>query len=1582
MRKFLALMSIALVILMLPLLFWDTAMSAMEPVGQDRSAAPVRRPVRTGEDKATRAARDISQVVLQITTRDESERQAALRLGTVIENYNSMIVIAVRKNDLEAVRKKAGGLDFTQLETEIHLRDFSFDPLLEEPAREYKQSGGFREYSASDGDYHLVQFIAPVRDEWIEELKAAGGQVLQYVPHQAYFVYASDDAIATIRRHPRVRWAGDFHPVYKVAPELRSAYESAQTQQPGKTATPPAPDGYDIAVFKNADLNDIGNRVTALGAAIRHRIVLPSNYFNVLRVEMDPSLVKQAAALSGVIAVDPYYKPQKEDERSAQIVAGNFVNATTLNAPGYNSLAQFGVDGTSVTVSVVDDGVGIPGDGGFYITSSNAVNGPLRGATVGANGHGHLNATIISGDLPFSTLDPLGYNYALGVARKSHIVNIPLLRSGYTGTEADTANDTVITAGPNGVFGFISNNSWGAGTNGNAYDSFAAQFDGFVRDASTAASIDPLSIIFSAGNSGVIGLTRPKMAKNVIAVANSENIRPELTGSANNLEDMAPSSSRGPANDGRIKPDITAPGTGVSGGRSGPDVLFGNIDAAHRWSIGTSHAAPQIAGAAALFTQQWKNNNAGANPSPALVKAALINGAQEMTGTGASNPIPNGDEGWGRLNLKNVLNTGVPINYINQTAGLFNPGETFSMTGTIATASRHFRATLVWTDPPGVSDPSLVNNLDLEVVVGGMLYKGNVFAGGQSMYGGVADTRNNVENVFLPAGIAAGTPVSVRVRATALNGDGILSNGDATDQHFALVVFNSAAAPATVIAVTNASLTSESCAPANGVIDPGETVTIGFSLQNTGSVGASNVVATLQSTGGVTSPSGPQTYGALSAGGAAVTRSFTFTSDPALACGDSVTTTFALQDGATNLGTATFTFMLGTLSSSTFSYTGAPVAIPDGNAAGVNIPLAVSGFSGNIADLDFRIDGTTCTAIAGSTTVGVDHTWVGDLIFKLTSPAGTTVTFIERPGGNNNSGNNLCQVLLDDEAFATRIGSVTTTGAPPLGPPYTGTFNPQNPLSAFDGQNPNGAWTLNVSDLVAVDSGSVRAFSLVLKKSECCSGCPLITVNPAGPSLPDGMVGTPYSQTFTATGGASPYAFSISAGTAPTGLALSPGGVLSGNPVATGTFNFTVKATDNNGCMGTRSYSLTINPGALANLQYYPLPSPVRLLDTRPGESGCFTPGAPLGNNAVRLQTATGACSGIPSTAKAIVGNATVVNFISTGFHWITLYPSNAPQPNASNLNFSDNQIVPNSFTVGLGTDGAFNIYSHAPTHFIVDVTGYYAPPGMGGLYYHPLPAPVRLFDSRPGETACDAPGAPLADNGTRTVTAHGTCLGATIPTSAKAIIGNATVVNFISSGFNWITLYPFGTSQPNASNLNFTANEIVPNAFVTGLSSDGKFNIFSRASTHFIVDVNGYFSDQATDVNGAGLFYNPLPTPVRLLDTRPGEMGCDAPGIPLGDNATRTQLAHRTCFGVTIPSTAKAIDGNATVVNFISMGFNWITLYPFGAAQPNASNLNFHDNHIVPNAFQVGLSSDGKFNIYSRASTHFIVDVTGFFSP
>jgi hypothetical protein len=139
------------------------------------------------------------------------------------------------------------------------------------------------------------------------------------------------------------------------------------------------------------------------------------------------------------------------------------------------------------------------------------------------------------------------------------------------------------------------------------------------------------------------------------------------------------------------------------------------------------------------------------------------------------------------------------------------------------------------------------------------------------------------------------------------------------------------------------------------------------------------------------------------------------------------------------------------------------------------------------------------------------------------------------------------------------------------------------------------------------------------------------------------------------------------------------------------------------GTLTVAGQTFTVNQSAtVTGLQYYPLPFPVRLLDTKPGETACFAPGIPLGNDVVRTQPATGSCLGatIPATAKAVVGSATVVNFISTGFHWITLYPSDAPQPNASNLNFIANDIVPNAFVAGLSNDGKFNIYSHASTHF------------------------------------------------------------------------------------------------------------------------------------------------------------------------------------------------------------------------------------------------------------------------------------------
>ncbi|MET0727073.1 MAG: proprotein convertase P-domain-containing protein [Acidimicrobiales bacterium] len=162
----------------------------------------------------------------------------------------------------------------------------------------------------------------------------------------------------------------------------------------------------------------------------------------------------------------------------------------------------------------------------------------------------------------------------------------------------------------------------------------------------------------------------------------------------------------------------------------------------------------------------------------------------------------------------------------------------------------------------------------------------------------------------------------------------------------------------------------------------------------------------------------------------------------------------------------------------TVSYTGPAVPIPDaadlsgtmpGAAATATLPVA--GLAGPITDVDVRFDGASCSATAGSTTVGLDHTFVNDLEITLTSPDGTSVLLINNTDGG---GNNLCQTVLDDEATLPIQGVVTANA------PFTGSFTPNAPLAGFDGGPANGSWTLTAQDFFSQDTGNIRAFSLII----------------------------------------------------------------------------------------------------------------------------------------------------------------------------------------------------------------------------------------------------------------------------------------------------------------------------------------------------------------------------------------------------------------------------------------------------------------------------------------------------------------------
>jgi hypothetical protein len=373
-------------------------------------------------------------------------------------------------------------------------------------------------------------------------------------------------------------------------------------------------------------------------------------------------------------------------------------------------------------------------------------------------------------------------------------------------------------------------------------------------------------------------------------------------------------------------------------------------------------------------------------------------------------------------------------------------------------------------------------------------------------------------------------------------------------------------------------------------------------------------------------------------------------------------------------------------------------------------------------------------------------------------------------------------------------------------------------------------------------------------------------------------------------------------------LNLASGGALAGTPSAAGVFNFTIKATDANGCLGTRAFSITVNSGVMNNgLQFYPLPKPLRLLDTRAGFTGCDSPGAQIAAGTSRTQTAAGrTCDGltIPANAKALTGNITTVQ---SGGGYLTVYPSDSAQPLAANTNYLPDEVVNNGFTTGLGAvDGAFKIFALNATHVVVDVTGYYAPPAAGGLYFHPLPKPIRLLETRVGQQGCFTPGAMLAAGTNTPQTGWTSCNGVTIPNTAKALVGNATTVSPQSSGY--LTLYPADAAQPLAANSNFGAGQVVNAPFTVGLSAAGEFNIFTLATTDLVIDVLGYYSTEANDVNGEGLLFTPLPKPIRLLETRAGQMGYDTPGVPIPGGTTRNEQARVTYDGVTIAATARRL--------------------------------------------------------------------------
>ena len=278
--------------------------------------------------------------------------------------------------------------------------------------------------------------------------------------------------------------------------------------------------------------------------------------------------------------------------------------------------------------------------------------------------------------------------------------------------------------------------------------------------------------------------------------------------------------------------------------------------------------------------------------------------------------------------------------------------------------------------------------------------------------------------------------------------------------------------------------------------------------------------------------------------------------------------------------------------------------------------------------------------------------------------------------------------------------------------------------------------------------------------------------------------------------------------------------------------------------------------------EFTPLPLPIRVLDTRcstnPQPTFCSSENlpktnqisAPTANGYIKVQiTGDGGSSGIPVTATAVSLVVTAAGSTKGGF--LTVFPagSSTTPPETSNVNFHANISSADSVTVALGSSGAIYIYNSAsaPTNVIVDINGYFS--STGDLLTPS--SPVRICDTRSPTSIggsdvasnvsgqCNNSGKPLNPS-SDPITVQVTGI-AGIPTTAKVVVANITVVNTTDSGY--LTAWAAGATRPATSNINWGKGQVMPNMVISALNSNGQMEIYTFSTANVIIDVVGWYS-------------------------------------------------------------------------------------------------------------------------------------------
>ena len=371
---------------------------------------------------------------------------------------------------------------------------------------------------------------------------------------------------------------------------------------------------------------------------------------------------------------------------------------------------------------------------------------------------------------------------------------------------------------------------------------------------------------------------------------------------------------------------------------------------------------------------------------------------------------------------------------------------------------------------------------------------------------------------------------------------------------------------------------------------------------------------------------------------------------------------------------------------------------------------------------------------------------------------------------------------------------------------------------------------------------------------------------------------------------------------------------------------------------------------------------PARLMDTRPGLAtvDCQFSGLGIRAGGTTTELLVSGRGGVPADASAVVLNVTAVEGAGAGF--VTVFPCGSAKPNASNLNFVTGEAIPNAVVAKIGSGGKVCLSANVAVHLIVDVNGFFT--ATAGL--QPV-VPARVLDTRPGGSTVDGQSIGSGALAGGVVTSLVVAGRGGAPADASAVVLNVTATE--ATGAGYLTVFPCGSPQPLASNLNFGAGDTIPNAVVAKVGTGGAVCFYSNVGVHLIVDVNGYF--------GATAGFTSV-VPARLLETRAGLATADGQFNGIGPRAggTVTELTVTGRGGV--PATATAVVLNVTATE--ASGAGYVTVFPCGSQQPLASNLNFSAGDTIPNAVVAKVGTGGKVCLYSNVSVHLIVDVNGFY--